>query len=203
MQLIKLYEQNTNQKDVDKIVKILEDGGVIIYPTDSVYAMGCNALNTKAVEQIYKYRGLQSHKAQLSIICSDLSNISHYARVDNNQFKILKKNLPGPFTFILEASSKLPKIYKSRKTVGIRVPDNKILQLIVNTLGAPLLTASIKDEDEIIEYTTDPELIFERYKNQVDVVVDGGYGNNNPTTVVDLTDGEPEIIREGIGDLIL
>ncbi len=203
MQLIKLYEQNTNQKDVDKIVKILEDGGVIIYPTDSVYAMGCNALNTRAVEQIYKYRGLQSNKAQLSIICSDLSNISHYARVDNNQFKILKKNLPGPFTFILEASSKLPKIYKSRKTVGIRVPDNKILQMIVNTLGAPLLTASIKDEDEIIEYTTDPELIFERYKNQVDVVVDGGYGNNNPTTVVDLTDGEPEIIREGIGDLIM
>ncbi len=203
MQLIKLYEQNTNQKDVDKIVKILEDGGVIIYPTDSVYAMGCNALNTRAVEQIYKYRGLQSNKAQLSIICSDLSNISHYARVDNNQFKILKKNLPGPFTFILEASSKLPKIYKSRKTVGIRVPDNKILQMIVNTLGAPLLTASIKDEDEIIEYTTDPELIFERYKNQLDVVVDGGYGNNNPTTVVDLTDGEPDIIREGIGDLIM
>lgn len=203
MQFIKLYEQNTNQREVDKIVRILEDGGIIIYPTDSVYAMGCNALNSKAVEQIYKYRGLQAQKAKLSIICSDLSNISHYARVDNNQFKILKKNLPGPFTFILEASSKLPKIYKSRKTVGIRVPDNNIVQLIVKTLGSPLLTASIKDEDAIIEYTTDPELIFERYKNEVDLVVDGGYGNNNPTTVVDLTGDEPEITRQGIGELIL
>ncbi len=203
MQFIKLYEQNTNQRDVDKIVKVLENGGIIIYPTDSVYAMGCNALNSKAVEQIYKYRGLHAQKAKLSIICSDLSNISHYAKVDNNQFKILKKNLPGPFTFILDASSKLPKIYKSRKTVGIRVPDNKILQHIVKSLGSPLLTASIKDEDEVIEYTTDPELIYERYQNEVDLVVDGGYGNNNPTTVVDLTGDEPEITRQGIGDLIL
>ena len=165
--------------------------------------MGCDALNVRGVERIYKYRGVEAQKALLSIICSDLSNISEYARVNNNQFKILKKNLPGPFTFILEASNKLPKLYKARKTVGIRIPDNKIVQMIVEGLGDPLLTASVKDEDEILEYTTDPELIFEKYQSQVDAVIDGGYGNNEPSTVVDLTGDEPEIIRQGIGELIL
>ena len=145
---------------------------------------------------------IEAQKALLSIICSDLSNISEYARVNNNQFKILKKNLPGPFTFILEASNRLPKLYKTRKTVGIRIPDNSIVQAIVEQLGNPLLTASVKDEDEVIEYTTDPELIFEKYQNQVDAVIDGGYGNNEPTTVVDITGDEPEILRQGIGELI-
>ncbi len=199
---VKIYPDNPNMKEIDRIVKILRDGGTIIYPTDSVYAMGCDALNVRGVEKIYKYRGIEAQKALLSIICSDLSNISEYARVNNNQFKILKKNLPGPFTFILEASNRLPKLYKTRKTVGIRIPDNSIVQAIVEQLGNPLLTASVKDEDEVIEYTTDPELIFEKYQNQVDAVIDGGYGNNEPTTVVDITGDEPEILRQGIGELI-
>lgn len=200
---LKIYPENPNEKEIDKVVKLLQDGGTIIYPTDSVYAMGCDALNVRGIEKIYKYRGVDAQKALLSIICHDLSNISEYARVNNNQFKILKKNLPGPFTFILEASNRLPKMYKMRKTVGIRIPDNNIVRAIVDKLGNPLLTASVKDEDEVIEYTTDPELIFEKYQSRVDAVIDGGYGNNEPTTVVDLTGDEPEIIRQGIGELKL
>ena len=200
---IRLYTKDPNPKEIERVVTIMKNGGVIIYPTDSVYAIGCDALNVRGVEKIYKHRGLEAKKALLSIICSDLSNISQFARVDNSQFKILKKNLPGPFTFILEASSNLPKLYKTRKTVGIRVPDNDIIRAIVKELGNPVLTASIKDEDNIVEYTTDPELIYEIYENQVDAVIDGGYGNNQPTTVVDLTGGEPEIIRQGIGELLL
>lgn len=198
---IKIYPENPNEKEVDKAVKLLKEGGTLIYPTDSVYAMGCDALNVRGVEKIYKYRGVEAQKALLSIICYDLSNISEYARVNNNQFKILKKNLPGPFTFILEASNRLPKIYKMRRTVGIRVPDNNIIRTLVHQLGNPILTASVKDDDEVVEYTTDPELIFERYQHTVDAVIDGGYGNNEPTTVVDLTGDEPEIIRQGIGIL--
>lgn len=200
---IKIYPENPNEKEVDKAVKLLKEGGILIYPTDSVYAMGCDALNVRGVEKIYKYRGVEAQKALLSIICYDLSNISEYARVNNNQFKILKKNLPGPFTFILEASNRLPKIYKMRKTVGIRVPDNNIIRALVKGLENPILTASIKDEDEVIEYITDPELIFEKYQHQVEAVIDGGYGNNEPTTVVDLTGDEPVIVRQGIGELIL
>jgi tRNA threonylcarbamoyl adenosine modification protein (Sua5/YciO/YrdC/YwlC family) len=201
---IKLYPENPNEREIAKVVRILADGGTIIYPTDSVYAMGCDALNVRGVEKIYKYRGVEAQKALLSIICYDLSNISEYARVSNNQFKILKKNLPGPFTFILEASNRLPKLYKMRKTVGIRVPDNNIVRTIVRELGNPLLTASIKDDDdEVLEYITDPELIFERYQNRVDAVIDGGYGHNEPTTVVDLTGEEPLIVRQGIGELML
>lgn len=200
---IKIYPENPNEREVAKAIHQLQNGGILIYPTDSVYAMGCDALNARAVEQIYKYRGVEAQKAQLSIICYDLSNISEYARVSNNQFKILKKNLPGPFTFILEASNRLPKLYKTRKTIGIRVPDNNIVRTLVRELGNPILTASIKDEDEVIEYTTDPELIFEKYQNQVDAVIDGGFGRNEPTTVVDLTSEEPVIVRQGIGILEL
>lgn len=200
---IKIYPENPNEKEVDKAIRLLQEGATIIYPTDSVYAMGCDALNVRGVEKIYKYRGVDAQKALLSIICYDLSNISEYARVSNNQFKILKKNLPGPFTFILEASNRLPKIYKMRKTVGIRVPDNNIIRALVKGLGNPILTASIKDDDEVIEYITDPELIFEKYQNQVEAVIDGGYGHNEPTTVVDLTGEEPVIVRQGIGKLIV
>lgn len=198
---IKIYPDNPNEREVDRAVALLRDGGTLIYPTDSVYAMGCDALNVRGVERIYKYRGVDAQKANLSIICYDLSDISEYARVSNVQFKILKKNLPGPFTFILDASNRLPKIYKMRKTIGIRIPDNNITRALVSKLGSPILTASVKDNDEIIEYTTDPELIFERFQNEVDAVIDGGYGNNEPTTVVDLTGSEPEIIRQGIGIL--
>lgn len=200
---IKLYNENPNQKEIDKIVDIILDGGLVIYPTDTVYAMGCDALNVRAVEKICKLKGINPEKNNLSIICQDLSNISEYAKVDNTTFKVMKKNLPGPFTFILNTTSSLPKIYKNKKTVGIRVPDNPIIHEIVRSLGNPILTTSVKDDDEVIEYTTDPELIYEKYKNLVDIVIDGGYGGIEGSTIVDCTEGEPEIIRQGKGDLIL
>ena len=200
---IKLYNENPSQKEIDKIVDILLDGGLVIYPTDTVYAMGCDALNVRAVEKICKLKGINPEKNNLSIICQDLSNISEYAKVDNTTFKVMKKNLPGPFTFILNTTSSLTKIYKNKKTVGIRVPDNPIIHEIVRSLGNPILTTSVKDDDEVIEYTTDPELIYEKYKNLVDIVIDGGYGGIEGSTIVDCTEGEPEIIRQGKGDLIL
>mgnify|MGYP000954056482 FL=1 len=200
---IKLYDENPNQKEIDKIVKVLQDGGLIIYPTDTVYAIGCDALNVRAVEEICKMKDINPAKSNLSIICYDLSNISEYARVDNATFKVMKKNLPGPFTFILNTTSSLPKIYKNKKTVGIRVPYNNIIRELVNALGNPILTTSVKDEDEVIEYTTDPELIYEKYENLVDIVIDGGYGGIEASTVVDCTGDEPEIIRQGKGELIL
>lgn len=201
--LIKLYEQNPNQKEIDKVIKILQDGGLIIYPTDTVYAIGCDALNVRAVEKICKIKGIDPEKSNLSIICYDLSNISEYAKVDNATFKIMKKNLPGPFTFILNTTSSLPKIYKNKKTVGIRVPDNNIIRELVHNLGNPILTTSVKDDDEVLEYITDPELIHETYQDIVDAVIDGGYGGIEASTIVDCTGDEPEITRQGKGELIL
>jgi tRNA threonylcarbamoyl adenosine modification protein (Sua5/YciO/YrdC/YwlC family) len=201
--LVKLYEENPNPKEIDKIVAVLQDGGLIIYPTDTVYAIGCNALNVRAVEEICKMKNINPAKSNLSIICYDLSNISEYARVDNATFKLMKKNLPGAFTFILNTTSSLPKIYKNKKTVGIRVPDNNIIRELVRSLGNPILTTSVKDDDEVVEYITDPELIYEKYQNMVDIVIDGGYGGMEGSTVVDCTDDEPEIIRQGKGKLIL
>ena len=201
--LIKLYEENPSRKEIDRIIKVLQDGRLIIYPTDTVYAIGCDALNVRAVEEICKMKGINPAKSDLSIICSDLSTISEYARVDNATFKILKKNLPGAFTFILNTTSSLPKIYKNKKTVGVRIPDNNIVKEIVHNLGNPILTTSVKDDDEVIEYITDPELIYEKYQNQVDVVIDGGYGGIEASTIVDCTGDEPEIIRQGKGELIL
>lgn len=200
--LIKLYEDNPNQKEVDKVIQVLRDGGLIIYPTDTVYAIGCDALNVRAVEEICKIKGINPQKSNLSIICYDLSNISEYARVDNATFKLMKKNLPGAFTFILPTTSSLPKIYKNKKTVGIRVPDNNIIRTLVHELGNPILTTSVKDDDEVVEYTTDPELIYERYQDVVDIVIDGGYGGVEASTVVDCTGDEPEIIRQGKSELI-
>lgn len=201
--LLKLYNDNTNQRDIDKVVDVLRNGGLVIYPTDTVYAIGCDALNVRAVEEICKMKGINPAKHNLSIICYDLSDISEYAKVDDRTFKIMKRNLPGPFTFILNTTSKLPKIYKNKKTVGIRVPDNNIIRELVKNLGNPILTTSVKDDDDVIEYITDPELIYEKYENIVDIVIDGGYGDIEPSTVVDCTLGEPEIIREGKGDLTL
>lgn len=198
---IKLYNENPNPREIDKIVDILRDGGLIIYPTDTVYAIGCDALNVRAVEKICKMKGINPEKSNLAIICYDLSNISEYAKVDNATFKLMKKNLPGAFTFILNTTSSLPKIYKNKKTVGIRVPDNNIIREIVRVLGNPVLTTSVKDDDEVIEYTTDPELIYERYENIVDVVIDGGYGGIEGSTIVDCTGNEPEIIRVGKSEL--
>lgn len=200
---VKLYDVNPNPKEIDKVVKILQDGGLVIYPTDTVYAMGCDALNVKAVERICKLKGINPAKSNLSIICYDLSNISEYAKVDNTTFKLMKKNLPGPFTFILKTTSSLPRVYKDKKTVGIRVPDNPIIREIVRVLGGPVLTTSIKNNnDEVIEYITDPELINEKYEDIVDLVIDGGYGNIDASTIVDCTGDTPEITRQGKGDLI-
>lgn len=184
------------------MVGLLRDGAVIVYPTDTVYAMGCDALNVKAVEKICRFKNIDPRKVNLSIICYDLSNLSQYVKVSDIHFKLMKKNLPGPFTFILPTNSNLPKIYKNRKTVGIRVPANPIIREIVRALGNPVLTTSVRDEDDIIEYTTDPELIAEKFEYMVDAVIDGGYGGLEPSTVVDCTSDEPRIIRQGKGVLV-
>ena len=199
--LIKIYPENPNQKEIDKVVNILRDGGLVIYPTDTVYAIGCDALNVRAVERICQMKGINPQKSNLSIICYDLSNISEYAKVSNAAFKLMKKNLPGPFTFILPTSSELPKIYKNRREVGIRVPDNNIIRQLVKELGNPILTMSIHDEDEYIEYSTDPELIAEKYEDVVDVVIDGGMGGTEASTVIDCTSDEFVIVRQGKGEL--
>lgn len=200
--LIKIYPENPNPKEVGKVVATLRDGGLVVYPTDTVYAIGCDALNVRAVERICRIKGVNPQKSNLSIICYDLSNVSEYAKVSNAAFKLMKKNLPGPFTFILPTSSELPKIYKNRKEVGIRVPDNSIVRTLVQELGNPLLTMSVHDEDEIIEYSTDPELIEEKYGNQVDIVIDGGYGGLEGSTVVDCTTDDFTVVRQGKGELL-
>lgn len=200
--LVKIYPENPNPRDVDRVVQVLRDGGLVIYPTDTVYAIGCDALNVRAVERICKMKGVNPQKSNLSIICSDFSNLSEYARVSNAAYKLMKRNLPGPFTFILPTSSRLPKIYKDRKEVGVRVPDNNIILTLVRALGNPILTMSIHDDDEVVEYSTDPELIHEKYRDEVDIVVDGGYGELVPSTVVSCLDDDFEIIRPGKGELI-
>lgn len=197
--LVRIYPENPNQKEIDKVVNILRDGGLVVYPTDTVYAIGCDALNVRAVEKICRMKGVNPQKSNLSIICHDLSNISEYAKVSNAAFKLMKRYLPGPFTFILPTSSLLPKIYKNRKEVGIRVPDNNITRTLTSELGGPILTMSVRDEDEMIEYTTDPELIHEKFANQVDIVIDGGYGGFEASTVIDCTTDDFEIIRHGKG----
>ncbi len=199
--LIKIYPENPNIREIDKVVQMLRDGGLVIYPTDTVYAIGCDALNVRAVEKICKMKNIDPRKVNLSIICYDLSNISEYVKVDTPTFKLMKQHLPGPFTFILNANSNLPKIYKNRKTVGIRVPDNNIIRELVKELGNPILTTSIHDKDDMDEYSTDPELIHEKYENNVDIVIDGGIGGIEPSTIVDYTGEEPEITRQGKGIL--
>ncbi len=199
-QTVKIYPQNPSEREIAKVVKVLENDGVIIYPTDGVYAFGALLKSTKAVEKLRSLSGRD--EKLLTIVCSDISMVDKFARIDNSQFKILKRNTPGAFTFILEPSSKVPdKALSGRKTVGVRIPDNQIPLTIVERLGFPLATASVKDDDEVVEYTTDPELIAERYEQRVDMVVDGGYGLLVPTTLVDLTGDEPEIVREGGGEL--
>jgi len=199
---LKIYQENPNIKEIDKVVKVLREGGLVIYPTDTVYAIGCDALNVRAVEKICQIKGINPQKSNLSIICHDLSNISEYAKVSNAAFKLMRKYLPGPYTFILPTSSELPKIYKKRKEVGIRIPDSNIVRQIVKELGNPLLTTSIRDEDEVVEYTTDPELIYEKYENLVDIVIDGGYGGLDASTVVDCTTDDFEVMRQGKGEII-
>lgn len=197
---IRIYNENPNEKEIAKVVQILRNGGLVIYPTDTVYGLGCDITNTKALEKIAKIKGVKLEKANFSFICADLSNLSDYVKqIDSATFKILKRALPGPYTFILPGNNNLPKDFKKKKTVGIRVPDNNIARIIVERLGNPIVSTSIHDEDDVIEYTTDPELIFEKWQNIVDAVVDGGYGDNTASTVIDLSGNEPIIIREGKG----
>lgn len=201
--LIRIYPENPNQREIDKVVQFLRDGGLIVYPTDTIYGLGCDIFNTKAVERICRYKKIDVRKANLSFICHDLSNISQYAKVDNDTFKLMKKNLPGPFTFILNGNNNLPKLFRNKKTVGIRVPDNNIILELVKGLGNPILSTSVRDEnDDILEYFTDPELIHERYEDIADVVINGGYGALDPSTIVDCTGDEPVIVRQGKGELI-
>lgn len=202
-EFIKLYPENPDPKKIQKIVNILLDGGVIIYPTDTVYGMGCNIHNLRAVERIAQIKGIKVKKHNFSFICYDLSNISEYTRaLSTPVFKMMKKALPGPYTFILEANNSVPKILNSnKKTVGIRVPDHAIPRLLVKELGSPILTTSIHDEDEVIEYSTDPELIYEKYGDLVDVVIDGGYGKNVASTILDCTGEEIEVVRQGLGSV--
>lgn len=202
-EFIKLYEENPDPKKIQQIAAILRDGGVVIYPTDTVYGIGCDITNQRAVERIAKIKGINPKKHNFSFICADLSDIAQYTRVINKPvFKMMKKAFPGPFTFILEASSQVPKIMQmNKKTVGIRVPNHNVPRMLVQELGQPILTTSILDEDEVIEYSTDPELIFEKYQNQVEVVIDGGYGQNIGSTILDCTGSEVEVIREGLGQL--
>ncbi len=200
--LVKLFNVNPNLREILKIVEVLRKGGLIIYPTDTVYGLGCDITNVKAVEKVARIKGVKVEKNNFSFICSDLSHLSDYTKpISNSVFKLMKKNLPGPFTFILEANNNVPKYFKGKKTVGIRVPDNNIICEIVRELGNPILSTSVHDEDEILEYTTDPELIYEKYQDIAEIVIDGGYGELIPSTIVDCTGDEILIIREGKGKL--
>jgi tRNA threonylcarbamoyl adenosine modification protein (Sua5/YciO/YrdC/YwlC family) len=201
--LIKIYEENPNARDIRAVVECLRNGGIIIYPTDTVYGIGCEITQQKAVERICQIKGIRPDKANFSFICYDLSHISDFTRQISTQvYKLMKKALPGPFTFILNSNNNVPKLFQSKKkTVGIRVPDNNIIREIVRELGNPIMTTSIRDEDEIVEYTTDPELIYEKFRDIVDIVIDGGYGDNEASTVLDCTTDDFEIIRQGKGIL--
>ncbi len=201
-ELIKIYEENPNPKEITKVVQVLRKGGLVIYPTDTVYGLGCDITNSRALEKIARIKGIKLAKANWSFICADLSNLSDYARqIDTATFKILKRALPGPYTFILPGNNNLPKDFKKKKTVGIRVPDNNIAKALVLGLGNPIVSTSIRDDDDVLEYTTDPELIYEKWDNLVDIVIDGGYGGNIASTIIDLSTGFPEVIREGKGDI--
>ena len=201
-EFIKIYPENPNPKAIQKVVKVLRSGGLVIYPTDTVYGLGCDITNIKALERIAQIKGVKLEKSNFSFVCEDLSNLSDYVKqIDTTTFKILKRALPGPYTFILPGSKNLPNPFKKRKTVGIRVPDNSIALALVKALGNPIVSTSIRDEDDVIEYTTDPELILEKWDNLVDIVIDGGYGGNEASTIVDLSEDEPIVIREGKGSL--
>ncbi|MFY7936643.1 MAG: L-threonylcarbamoyladenylate synthase [Flavobacterium sp.] len=201
-EFIKIYEDKPSETAIKKVVEVLKNGGLVIYPTDTVYGLGCDITNSRALEKLAKIKGVKLEKANFSFVCSSLSNISDYVKqIDTPTFKILKRALPGAYTFILPGNNDLPKDFRKKKTVGIRVPDNNIAIQIVEMLGNPIVSTSIHDEDELIEYSTDPELIFEKWQNQVDLVIDGGYGENIASTIIDLTSHEPIIVREGKGDV--
>ena len=200
-QFLKIYEDKPSEAAIKKVVDVLRDGGLVIYPTDTVYGLGCDITNSRALERIAKIKGIKLEKANFSFVCSDLSNLSDYVKqIDTATFKILKRALPGPYTFILPGNNDLPKEFRKKKTVGIRVPNNNIALEIVRMLGNPIVSTSIHDDDAVLEYSTDPELIFEKWQNLVDLVIDGGYGDNIGSTIIDLSGHEPVVIREGKGD---
>lgn len=201
-EFIKIYEDNPNPKEINRVVNVLRKGGLVIYPTDTVYGLGCDITNSRALEKLARIKGIKLAKANWSFLCADLSNLSDYVRqIDTATFKILKRALPGPYTFILPGNNNLPKDFKKKKTVGIRVPDNSIAIALVNALGHPIVSTSIRDDDDVLEYTTDPELIYEKWEKIVDVIVDGGYGGNVGSTIIDLSEGYPTVVREGKGSL--
>lgn len=201
-EIIRIYEENPNPKEINKVVDVLKRGGLIIYPTDTVYALGCDINNAKALEHVARIKNVKLEKANFSFVCYDLSNLSDYVKqIDTATFKILKRALPGPYTFVLPGARTLPSAFKKKKTVGIRIPNNKIALEIVKKLGNPIVSTSIYDEDEVLEYTTDPELIHEKWDHLVDLVINGGYGGNEPSTIIDLSEEEPVIVREGKGSL--
>ena len=202
-EFIKIHPQNPEGRKIAHVVEILKKGGIIIYPTDTIYGIGCDLMNRKSIERLCQIMNIKPQKLDLSFICNDLSHISEYAsKIDTPVFKILKKSLPGPYTFILESSSKVPKILNvNKKTVGIRIPDHNIPLLIVKQLGNPLITSSIKDDDVIKEYTTQPDEIYEDFKHQVDIVIDGGPGGNIPSSVIDCSGDEIVILRRGLGSV--
>ena len=201
-ELLKIFPENPNPKALKKVIEVLKKGGLIIYPTDTVYGLGCDITNIKALEKIAKLKGLKLERSNFSFICNDLSNLSDYVtQIDTPTFKLLKRTLPGPYTFILPGASTLPHPFKKRKTVGIRIPDNSIVLEIVKMLGNPIVSTSIRDDDELLEYTTDPELIYEKWNSKVDLVIDGGYGDNQPSTIVEIKDSKVTILREGKGDI--
>ncbi|MCB0428845.1 MAG: threonylcarbamoyl-AMP synthase [Flavobacteriales bacterium] len=201
--LLDIHPDNPDERKIKKVVECLLDGGVIIYPTDTVYGMGCDIHNAKAFQKISQLKNIKPEKANFSIICHDLSHISEYTRhMDNTTYKVMKRALPGPFTFILHAGSSLPKHFKNKKkTIGIRIPDHLIPRAIVNELGRPILTTSVHDDDEILDYITDPYDIHEKFKDKVDIVIEGGFGHNQASTVVDCTTGTYEVLRQGLGRL--
>ena len=201
--LVKIYPENPNLKEIERVVKHLKKGGLIIFPTDTVYSIGCDLSNSRAVEKMARIKGVKLKDANFSLICYDLSHLSDFCKpMDNAVFKMMKKALPGPFTFILNASNNVPKLFKSnKKTIGIRVPDNNIPREIVQELGNPIVSTSVHDDDEVVEYTTDPELIHEKYERDIELVIDGGFGHNVASTVIDCTGVEPIIIRQGLGEI--
>ena len=201
--MVKIYCDNPAPKHIKMVIDVLESGGVVIFPTDTVYAIGCSINHSKALDRIAQLKGTKKEKANFSFLVNNLSMLADFTKpFDNSTFRLMRKNLPGPFTFILKANSNIPKIFQSKKkTIGIRIPQNNILASIIEELGHPLVSTSIRDEDEVIEYTTDPDLINEKYKERVDLIIDGGYGDNQASTVVDCTGDEPEIIRQGKGIL--
>lgn len=201
--LLRINPEKPNYDEIAKVVKCLQSGGIIIYPTDTVYGIGCDMNKQRAVERVCKLKGIELEKAHFSLICADLSQLSDFSQpISTSTFKVMKKALPGPFTFILEANNNVPKLFRSKKkTVGIRIPNNQICTEIVKQLGNPIMNTSVHDDDDVIKYTTDPEVIYERYKNKVDIIIAGGYGNNEPSTVVDCTTGDYSILRQGEGIL--